>query len=54
MVNLGGSDYDNDDEEDDHNNPTANGPKSLVNKKAALHKEAMGKNESSKHLQSRL
>ncbi len=37
VINLGGSNNDNDNEEDD-------GPKSLVNKEAALHKEAMGKN----------
>jgi hypothetical protein len=36
VVNLGGSNNDNNDEEKDHINQTADRPKSLVNKGAAL------------------
>ncbi len=38
--NLGGSNDLNNDEEEDHNNPMADGPKSLENKEVSLHKEA--------------
>jgi hypothetical protein len=55
MVNLGGSDNDNDNKKKDQNDPTADGPKTFVNKEAALRKEAVGKKfGSSKHLPSRL